>query len=81
MKAINLQIRRNSARAGIDGVVSYHTRGAFATRAIKNGVPSLVVSKLLGHSDPTIVAKFYEQIDETDLKAAVEKASGGSVKE
>ena len=73
--AISAQMQRARQRVGIKGVVTYHARGAFATRAIKNGVPSLLVSKLLGHSDPRIVAKFYEQLDEGDLKDAAERAS------
>ena len=73
--AISAQMLRARQRTGLEGVVTYHARGAFATRAIKNGVPSLLVSKLLGHSDPRIVAKFYEQLDDGDLKQAAEQAS------
>lgn len=68
-------------RAKLKGIVLYHMRGTFATRAIKNGVPSLLVSKLLGHADPTIVAKYYEQLDETDLKEAAEKANRTEIPE
>jgi integrase len=73
--AISAQMMRARGRVGIKGVVTYHVCGAFAICAIKNGVPSLLVSKLLGHSDPRIVAKFYEQLDEGDLKDAAERAS------
>lgn len=73
--AISAQMQRVRKRLGLEGVVTYHARGVLATRAIKNGVPSLVVSKLLGHSDPRIVAKFYEQLDKDDLKEAVERTS------
>jgi len=73
--SIESQMQSIKKRAGLKGVVLYHTRGTFATRALKNGVPSVLVSKLLGHADPTIVYKYYEQLDETDLKEAVEKAN------
>lgn len=73
--SINSQIRSIRKRAGVEGVVPYHARGAFATRGIRNGVNPVLVSKLMGHADPTIVYKYYEQFDEQDLKKAVEQAA------
>lgn len=73
--AIHSQMRSVSKRAGVKGVVFHHTRGAFATRAIKTGVHPLLISKLLGHADPNIVYQYYEQLDDDDLRAAVEQMS------
>ena len=71
--AIHSQMRSVSKRAGVKGVVFHHTRGAFATRAIKTGVHPLLISKLLGHADPKIVYQYYEQLDDDDLRAAVDQ--------
>lgn len=73
--SIRSQMRIVSKRAGVKGLVFHHTRGAFATRAIKNGVHPLLISKLLGHADPRIVYQYYEQLDDDDLKQAMEQIS------
>jgi integrase len=57
------QIRRMekaSARAKIDPPVNFHvTRHTFASHAVMNGVPLLVVAKSLGHADTRMVEKHY----------------------
>ena len=49
-----------SARAGISPAVNFHvTRHTFASHAIMNGTPLLVVAKTLGHADTRMVEKVY----------------------
>ena len=55
----------------------YHFRHAFATRAIHNGVDPLTVGTLLGHRDPSMLAKVYAHVaqDTEYLIRSVRKAS------
>jgi integrase len=59
-------------RAGIKGVVMYHARGHFATRALKANDLS-IVAKLLGHSNPGVTVRHYLSIDQDMLRDAVDK--------
>lgn len=60
-------------RAGIKGVVMYHARGDFATRAAKHNSLA-VVARLLGHRDSGSTAmRHYVSIDEGMLRDAVDK--------
>lgn len=48
------------ARAGIDPVISFHgLRHTYASHAVMNGAPLIVVAKNLGHSDTTMVERHY----------------------
>ena len=77
-EAVRSQLIRAAARAGGPRIVPNHTRGIYATEAIRNGVDSLMVSKLLGHKDNTIIAKHYANPDEQMLRESAEKATKSS---
>ena len=60
-------------RAGIEGVVMYHARGDFASRAAKHNSLQ-VVAWLLGHADTGSTAmRHYVSINEAMLRDAVDK--------
>lgn len=40
----------------------YHFRHSFATRKLKSGVDPLTVAELLGHADPSMLAKVYQHL-------------------
>jgi len=69
-------LARACKKAGIPRVCSYMTRGIYATEALRNGVEGIMVSKLLGHSDNSIVYKYYAAPDDEMIKRAAEKAIG-----
>lgn len=50
-------------------------RHTFASRAIQNGVPLEIVSKLLDHSSPTITLKVYARFSQEQINEAFEKAT------
>lgn len=55
----------------------YALRHSFATRAIQRGVDSLTVAHLLGHSDPSMLAKHYAHLSQSPefLSGQVTRAS------
>jgi integrase len=57
----------------LKGVISYTYRHTYATSALENGIPPATVAELLGHSDLTMLAKYYAHMSEKKdhLKAAV----------
>jgi integrase len=61
--ALDAATSRARAKAQPDGslkhVKPHCFRGLYSTLAMKSGVDSVLVSKLLGHSDPTILVKHY----------------------
>lgn len=40
----------------------YHFRHSFATRMLQSGLDALTVAELLGHSDPSMLAKVYQHL-------------------
>lgn len=59
-------------KAGLNEALNFHAlRSTFATWLIQKQVPLLTVSKLLGHSSPTITAKHYAFLLNSDLKESV----------
>ena len=46
-----------------------------ATNAIRNGAAMRVLADVLGHSSPTITAKFYTHTDQEMLASAVDAAA------
>lgn len=62
-------------QAGLTKFSAHRIRGLYATEAIRRGVDSLLVSKLLGHKDPSIVARHYAAPDQAMMREAAEKAS------
>jgi integrase len=59
-------------RAGIEPAVSFHAlRHTWASLAVMNGVPLLVVAKNLGHSDERMVTKHYGHLSQNYLTDAI----------
>lgn len=50
-------------------------RHTFASRAIQNGVPLEIVSKLLDHSSPAITLKVYARFSQEQINEAFDKAT------
>jgi integrase len=57
----------------------YHFRHTWATRALQRGIDPLTVAILLGHTDPSTLAKVYQHLahDPVFLRNAVKKATQG----
>ena len=51
----------------------YCTRATAATRWASNKVPIYTVSKLLGHTNPSITARYYANVDLEELRDAVNR--------
>jgi site-specific recombinase XerD len=45
----------------------YALRHSFATHALMNGVDCITVSTLMGHSDPSTLAKIYQHISQSPV--------------
>ena len=59
---------------------SWHTfRHTFGTKLAAAGVPIQTVSKLMGHSDISMTAKYYVYVDAERRRAAVDKIAGYSL--
>lgn len=56
-------------------ITPHKLRHTAATIAMKDGVPLEVVSKLLGHEDPSVTSRVYIHIDDEDVKKACQKIS------
>lgn len=57
-----------------DVSVGFHTlRHTFATRAVENGMDILVLSKILGHAQPSATANTYAHIDLTEKQTAIDE--------
>ena len=53
-------------------------RHSFVTRALKHGVDPITLANLLGHADPTMIARVYGHLsqDSEYLMKALGKANG-----
>lgn len=60
---------------GCDHVTPHCFRGLFSTEALRAGVDSLLVSKLLGHRDPSVLARHYASPDDAMMRDAMERAT------
>ena len=60
--ALRCRFRRLRDKLDIKGLCPYATRHSYATRSLINGVDSTTVSLLMGHRDPTMVAKVYQHL-------------------
>jgi integrase len=56
----------------------YHLRHSFCTRALKRGVDPLTVANLLGHADPSMLAKVYSHLtqDPEYMRRSINRATG-----
>jgi integrase/recombinase XerD len=64
---------RLRARTGIE-FDPHWTRHSFATRALRDGMPIEVVSKLLGHASITTTSAIYGHLTVEDARAALQAA-------
>lgn len=80
--ALRCRFRRLNEKLKIPGLCPYATRHSFATRALKNEVDSTTVSLLMGHRDPTMVARNYQHLTQhhDHLQHAACKATNGKAK-
>jgi integrase len=73
------QIRRMDdacERAKIDPPASFHgLRHTYASHAIMNGVPLMVVAKNLGHGDTRMVEKHYGHLAQSYITDAIKKGA------
>lgn len=60
-------------RIGVERKKFHTYRHTFGTRLCTNGVPIQVASKLLGHSDINITAKYYLNISDSEKEKAIKK--------
>lgn len=58
----------------------YNFRHSWATRALKRGLDPLTVAILMGHSDPSMLAKVYQHVahDPEYMRGAAKRATGTS---
>jgi len=66
-------VKRLRTRTGVD-FDPHWARHAYATRALRDGVPIEVVSALLGHSSVATTASIYGHLTVEDARAALEAA-------
>jgi integrase len=65
-----------SERAGISPAVNFHaTRHTFASLAVMNGAPLLVVAQALGHTDTRQIEKLYGHLAPSYAAEAIRKAA------
>lgn len=59
--AVNCRFKRLAPKPGFKFCL-YHFRHSFATRQLQLGVDPLTVAELLGHSDPSMLARVYQHL-------------------
>jgi integrase len=65
-----------SKRAGITPAVNFHSaRHTFASHAVMNGAPLLVVAEALGHTDTRMAEKHYAHLAPSYSRDAIRKAA------
>jgi len=61
-------MRRLKKKAGVQGHVNPHAfRHAFAREWIRNGGDLATLSRMMGHSDPSVTARFYSVFSDAEL--------------
>jgi integrase len=71
-----IPIREASARAKLEPAVNFHvTRHTFASHAVMNGAPLLVVARALGHSSTRMVERFYGHLAPSYEADAIRRAA------
>ena len=76
---IDRAVERYYKRIGVVPRGFHAYRRAFGTNLCKNGVPIQVTSKLMGHSDISVTAKYYVDIASDEKVDAVERLVGKAV--
>ena len=72
-KNINRSLDRFYGRIGIPHKKFHAYRATFITNLCKKGVPIQTVSKLAGHENISVTAKYYAAVDMKDMSEAVKK--------
>lgn len=74
-KRLNSWLREQFGVDAKGETISVHTiRHTFASRAVQNGVPLEIVSKLLDHQSMSVTAKYYAKFSPKQIADAVAKA-------
>jgi len=69
-------MQKASERAGITPAVNFHcTRHTYASHAVMNGVPLMVVAQALGHTDTRMVEKHYGHLAPSFAAEAIRKGA------
>ena len=72
----DIPITEASRRAGITPAVNFHmTRHTFASLAVMNGVPLMVVAGALGHTDTRMVEQHYGHLSPSYSAEAIRKGA------
>jgi integrase len=66
-------------KMNIDGLCAYTLRHSYATRMLKAGVDSVKLGILMGHKDPSMVARIYQHLTKDDEHMLSVAGSSGSV--
>jgi integrase len=67
---------RHLRRAGVEYRKFHSCRATYCTILCRSGVPLETASKLMGHSDVSITARFYRMVADSELELAVKKIDG-----
>lgn len=72
------KLLERKARRLVPNYSLYALRHSFATHALERGVDPLTVAILMGHSDPSMLAKVYQHLslNPEHLRSQLEKAVG-----
>ena len=72
-KNINRSLDRYYGRIGIPHKKFHAYRATFITNLCRKGVPIQTVSKLAGHENINVTAKYYAAVDIKTMKQAIDK--------
>lgn len=70
---VTTSLRRLYKRIGVEPKKFHAYRATFITNLCRNGVPIQVASRLAGHENITVTAKYYASIDYGELSSAIDK--------
>ncbi len=74
LMVLKSMIRRRAAAAGVDPPGLHDFRRCFAIEMARNGVDTVTISRLLGHSGLNVTLRYLSQ-NEEDFRAAHKKGS------
>ena len=60
--SLNCRFRRLKAKIGEKGLCCYSLRHSYATHALEKGIDPVTLSVLMGHADPSMIAKVYQHL-------------------
>lgn len=76
--SINCRFQRLKKKLNLDRVCAYGIRHSYATEGLKNDVDPVSLAMLMGHSDPSMVAKTYQHLAQNHehLRRQANRAKG-----